>query len=866
MSALWRWITLRHLFQEGGRTLLTLLGVALGVAVFVSIRLANHSAMAAFSQTVDAVAGKANLQVMADGEGFDEKLFPRIREVEGVQAAAPVVQAYARAATTADAKGGVYIKGEHGRFDETLLVLGIDLFSEEPFGRYDAPKTVDRLGAIAFMVDRKAAAITRALAVRRHLKLNDPLVVISGGQPVTLRVRQILDSPELQQAMGGSVVMTDIATAQEVFHRYGKLDRVDLMVDPARRGTVQAAIQRILPSHVMVRLPQGRTQQVENMVAAFGMNLTALSFIAMFVSMFLIFNAVSMSVLRRRKEIGILRSLGVTRREMVLLFLTEALALGVVGSAAGLALGTLMAQAALGAVARTITTLYLLVQARNLHLDPWIFVTGFALGVGMSVFSALAPAIEASRTQPSVTTRQGMLIEAQPLPIGTWTAVGLVTLLLAALVALWTVTARAPQGGFVSAFLLLIGFSLVSPGFTLFCEKLVSPFMRRLTGIEGVLGTRYLKEAVARTSVVVAALMVSVGMMIGLSIMVGSFRKTVNIWVNQTLRGDLYVEPVGRDVTGSATVLPPEVLRVARSLPEVVGVDTLRALQITYQNRLASVAAIDFAVQEQFGRLQFVNGNGREILRRARTQEQVVVSESFAFHFRVKPGDTLTLETPTGPARLPVAGVYYDYSTDAGQVFIDYHLFQKLWKDMRTESLALYLKPGTDPAAARSHFIRSLRSHVILYVTPNQALRSRVMKIFDQTFSITYALESIAIIVAVLGVISTLTALILQRGREIGILRAVGALRGQIRKMVLVESALLGLIGSLLGCACGIALAVLLTYVINKQFFGWSIRLTVDPWLFVQAVVLMIITAILSGLGPARLAATRVAAEAMRSE
>jgi putative ABC transport system permease protein len=215
---------------------------------------------------------------------------------------------------------------------------------------------------------------------------------------------------------------------------------------------------------------------------------------------------------------------------------------------------------------------------------------------------------------------------------------------------------------------------------------------------------------------------------------------------------------------------------------------------------------------------------------------------------------------------LPVVGIYYDYSTDAGAIMMDYHLYERLWHDRRVESMALYLTPGGDVEKVRQDLVRRVGGRTVLYVTPNQSLRNRVMAVFDQTFRITYALQAITILVSVFGVITTLTGLIIQRSREIGVLRAVGALRSQVRKMVLVESGLLGLIGALLGCICGIALAYLLTYVINKQFFGWSIRMTIDPWLFVQAIVLMMVTALLSGAVPARMAASRLAAEAMRVE
>lgn len=865
MKVLWRWISLRHLFHEAGWSLLTLLGVALGVGVVVSIRLANTSALASFAETVDSVAGRANLQVTADSDGFDERLFPRVRDTPGVEAAAPVVQTYALARLgTGALRQGEPVRHE-GPYNETLLVLGVDPRLEQPFGRYTPPKG-QAVPVLDFLFDPYAVAITRSLATRHGLRLGSPLSVMAAGRQVTLHVRLIIDSQELQQAMGGNVLLMGLGAAQGVFQRYGRIDRIDLIVRTERRDAVRAALRPLLPANVEIDQPQGRTKQVENMLHAFELSLSALSFIALFVAMFLIFNAVSMSVLRRRRETGILRSLGVTRRQVLAQFLVEGLALGVVGSTIGLLLGTLMARLALASIARTISNLYLVTYARDLRMDPATYATGFALGVAAALFSCLAPALEASRTAPGVTISQGMFIEAQPLPIGRWSAAAFGLIGASALVALWTVSHRHPLGGFASAALLLAGFSLLAPGFTLVSQRAAAPAAGLVAGIEGVLGARYLREAVARASVVVAALMVSVGMLVGLSIMVASFRNTVSLWVNQTLRGDLYVEPVGRRVTGSATVLPPEVIEAARSIRGVAAVDTYRAIRVDYGGRIAYVVAVDLDIQGRFGRLQFMQGDTYDVFRRAREHDGVVVTESFGYRHHVSAGDRVTLKTPSGTVRLPVEGVFYDYSTDAGAILMDYRLFARLWNDTRAERLAIYVDPGVDADRVRTQFIQAVGDRVMLHVTPNHDLRARVLEVFDQTFQITYALQAIAIMVAILGVISTLTALILQRGREIAVLRAVGALRRQVQKMVLVESVLLGLIGGLLGCACGLGLSILLIHVINKQFFGWSIRMTVAPGIFLQAVALMVVTALLAGIGPARLAATRVAASAMRME
>jgi len=865
MNGVWRHVVLRRLREEWARSTLTLLGVALGVAVFVAIRLASHSAMASFGDTVDAVAGKANLEVSASSEGLDERLYPAIRRHPGIRAAAPVIEVFARARTG----GAPRVRAERTRDDwpESIMVLGLDAFAEQPFQRFRVDPNANpatRTEAFAMLAPR-AAFITASYARRQGLHVGDTLTILASGRPEPLVVRRVLEGSDLDQALGGSVVVVDIATAQDLFRRYGRIDRVDLLVDPHDRDGVRASLARSLPADLTVDFPAGRTRQVENMVSAFRLNLEALSFIALFVATFLIFNAVAMSVLRWRREIGVLRAVGVTRGGVVLLFLGEGLFFGVAGAALGLWFGTGLARGALTLVGRTLTDLYMVRQVATLHADVGAYGLGLGLGVVAAAVSALVPALEAARTPPGVTLRQGLWVEAQPLHLARWSLAGVASLMAAAGVSVWTIGAGRPAGGFASAFLALVGFALLAPAFTRLGERALRGLVHRLAGVPGTLGSRYLRDAIARTSAAVAALMVAVGMWVALDVMVGSFRRTVDTWVGQSIRGDLYVEAVGQRGNLGVTQLPEAFVSRVSALPGVRAVDTFRGTRFLHRGRWAFAAGVDLDVQQALGHLQFTRGTARDVLATARAREGVVVSESFAYRFHTRIGDELTLETPSGRVTRPVVGIYYDYSTDAGAVLMDRALFESLWRVRRTESLAIYAAPGTDIAELRRQVLAA-GPDLVLSATPNQELRARVLEVFDQTFQVTYALQSIAILVAVLGVAGTLTALILQRGREIAVLRAIGASRGQVRSIVLVESGLIGLIGAVLGCGCGLALAMILIHVINREYFGWTIRLHLDPVVFLQTIPLMVVSALLAGLGPARSAATRVAAEAMRMD
>jgi len=865
MRILFRWVSLRHLAGEWPRTALTVLGVALGVGVLVAVRLANQSALGSFSQTVDAVAGRANLEVRGAGEGFDERLWTTLRRAPGVRAAAPRVEVHALARAGGPAPLAALDAGEASPYRETILVLGVDPFAERAFlPAVDLPG--DRDGALRMATDPRAAAVSRAFATRNDLAVGDSLTALSSGVPVVLTVAAILESPELQRAFGGNLVFMDVAAAQESFGRLGLLDAVPLQVAPRDRDAVAESLRSRLPAGLAVEAPQGRTRQVENMVQAFQLNLTALSFIALFVAAFMIHNAVSLAALRRRAEIGVLRSLGATRGQVRALFLAEGAMLGLVGGLLGLALGVTLARGMLGAISRTLTDLYLVAQTRDLRADPVTLAVGLALALAASIAASLLPAREAATTPPAMTMRQGVWRDPGRMRIGRWTLAGVAVLALAAVVAWWTLRERIAVGGFACAFLVLAGFTLLAPGFTLLVEVALGPAVRRTFGIAGSLGARFLREAVSRTSVVVAALMVSVAMLVALTVMVGSFRRTVDLWVSQSIRGDLYVEPAGHRLNAAATELPLTLVEAVRAIPGVAAVDTYRGARIVHGGRPALAAGVDFDVQARFGRLQFVRGEAGEILGRARAEGGAIVTESFASHHRVSAGDTVAVATPGGLAPLRVAGVFYDYSTDAGGILMDASRYAELWGRDRVESLALYLRPGADREAVRREVVARAGADRVLYVMPNQSLRAQVLRVFDQTFRITSALQAIAVLVAVLGLVTTLTTLILQRGREIGVLRAAGTLRSQVRTMVLVESGMLGLIGTLLGCACGVVLALLLVHVINRQFFGWTIRLDVDPWVFAQTLALLVGTALAAGLIPARVAARRQPAEALRMD
>ncbi|HUL30851.1 MAG TPA: FtsX-like permease family protein, partial [Thermodesulfobacteriota bacterium] len=437
---------------------------------------------------------------------------------------------------------------------------------------------------------------------------------------------------------------------------------------------------------------------------------------------------------------------------------------------------------------------------------------------------------------------------------------------LALVFALQKPIAHRPLFGFSAALLIVIGVSFLIPSVTTLLNRLIAPALRFLFGPEGKLASRYIHDSMVRTVITIAALMTALSMLISISIMILSFRRTVDLWVEQSINGDVFIFPGSYSITGYSALLPLEVSRTLPSLPGVKAVDPFRALEVEYQGAPALIASVDGKIFLDFKVIRFTQGNARQRLQPFAAGRAVLVTESFSLRHHVKAGDRIRLNTPEGEKEFPVSGVFYDYSSDWGMILLEKKLFQSLWHDETLHSAGIYLKEGFSEEAFKEVLREKFSKPYRLFVVSHRELRKEVLRIFDQTFAITYALEFIAIIVAILGIINSLNALIIERRRDIGILRAVGAFRRQIEKTTLIEAGMIGFFSYVLGLLCGFLLSLLLIYVINKQSFGWTIQFSIPAWSLIQSWGVVMITSIGAGLLPARRAAKMNRVESLRME
>ena len=843
-------VTFRHLRYHKGRTFLSMVGIALGVAVFVSVQTAIYTAIESFNASVDHVSGKANLQVTSFGRGFSEEVYLKVKKVPGIKAATPVIQ---------------YVSKMDEPIGEPLYLLGIDVFSDRPFREYQFHETDDE--GLLFLKTPNSIAITEKLANRHGLKRGQKITLIVGSKKVTLTITNLLKMEGPANSLEGNFGLIDIASAQEALEKVGLIDRIDVIVDKSQpMEATERELKKVIPPGVEVRRSDTRSGQIEKMVSAFHLNLTALSFISLIVGMFLIYNAISVSVIQRRREIGILRSIGLTRPQVLGLFIGEAAWIGCLGSLVGIGLGIGLAKLMLYLVSRTITALYILVKAEHLLISPSILMAGFGMGVFASVLSSIGPAREASKIAPKEALALGTLETKIRTRLGHFSLIGVGLLILSFILALQRPISHRPIFGFLAALLILIGVSFLIPSVTTFLNRLLAPLLHRLFGSEGKLASRYLHDSMARTAITIAALMTALSMLISISIMILSFRKTVDLWVEQSINGDVFIFPGSYSITGYSALLPLEVSRALPSLPGVKAVDSFRALEVEYQGQPALIAAVDGQVFLNMKVIRFTRGNSRAILRQFAEGQAILVTESFSLRHHVKAGDRIKLNTPQGEREFLVSGVFYDYSSDWGMVLLEKKLFQSLWKDETIHSAGIYLKEGVSQEAFKEVIRERYSKPYRLFVVSHRQLRKEVLKIFDQTFAITYALEFIAIIVAILGIVNSLNALIIERQRDIGIVRAVGAFQRQIQKTTLIEAGMIGFFSHILGLLCGFLLSVLLIYVINKQSFGWTVQFSIPLRSLIESWLIVMITSIGAGFIPARRAAKMNVVESLRME
>lgn len=869
MIKLLKWVPrliLRSLAQNKLRTLLTVLGIALGVGILLAINLANDMALSNFKDSINRVSGKSNLTIYpTQSDVLDETILNPLKWIWQIPDAtgshfAPSIEQTALWATPDSQQNP-------DAPQEVVRVLGVDMLANLQ-DESDSGMTLLTQSASPFDILKPYHAyIGENLAQKHRLQPGQSFQLFLNDHVSTFTVAGILSRGELGDAYGGQIMVMDLSTAQPAFGMQGQLSKIDLFVPETTVSQVQEKLTQTLPFGLAVERPTQKGAQVEKMVKSYQYNLTTLSFIALLVGVFLIYNTMSITIIRRRPEIGTLRAIGFSKLQIFSLFLIEALIIGLLGTLLGLGFGLFLSQFAIKAVATTVAALYTGQVLDQFSVNPWLLLEAFGFGIIMTFIGALAPVLEATAVSPAEASRRASYESRIFQASGKLSLLGLLFAVGAGATAFQPPVAGLPIFGFISALCTILAAALWMPLLLKMILSSLLPLLKKWFGIEARLAALILRGALGRTAVSVASLMIGIAMMVSLAVMISSFRQTVVTWVEQTLKADLWIEPVSKFDSKQTGRITPIALSTIRNLPGVAAVDDFYEFPIQYQGNPTHLGIGQFQVLAEYGNLLFLDGEApKAVLKRVSEHPAVVITEPFSTRYHVQKGESIELVTPLGLKKFRVEGVYYDYSSDLGYIVMPRQWYQKFYQDDRVSNLAVYLKPGVNPETIRQAIQQKLKGQSRLDIRSNQELRENVLRIFDRTFAITYALHVIAIAVALLAVMNSLFALVLEARREFGILKYLGAKDSQIGKIVLFKAGLLGLFGNISGLMVGLVLSFLLIFVINKQSFGWTIRFEL-PWPFLlQSFALVMLTSILSGLIPARLAAKTPAPEVIKSE
>jgi putative ABC transport system permease protein len=842
-------LMLRPLLQEPVRAILTILAVTLGVAVVLAIDLAGGAATGSFRTSMETLAGDNDLEIVASG-GVPEAVVGTVATLPYSIRISPRIE---DTAFILDTK-------------QTVPLIGLDLIAEGGSGSNEAIPGSSVSKAFAQSgnsMENLQNSDSIWVGASLGKKSGDALRLLINDQVREFTIRGIYPDPNGSE----SAIVMDLATAQRVLNRFGRVDRILLKVpESPSLEEWQPRVRAALPVGVEIRAQGTGTNENRKMLGAFRWNLRLLSYIGLIVGAFLIYNTISVSVVRRRPETGIVRALGASRNAVLAAFLGEAAFFGLAGAALGLPVGRVMASGAVKLMAATVESLYVSSHPGAIELTMWSVVLAFTIGVGVAIISAYSPAREASLVSPVEAMARGRreyMTRVHKLR-DLWLA--LILGVLAAAASRVPAIGSKPVFGYLAAILLVVASALAIPAFTDAILSRSSRWLGKILGVEALLASQSLSGSLRRTSVLVGALSTAIAMMTSVGIMVGSFRETVLMWMNDRLPADLYLRPAGSPAPDRHPTVSLELADKISKLPGVAGVDRLRAYEISYDGMPATLASVDLSALRSDQRSNFFSGRPTEqVLSQIRDADAVVVSEPFTYKHHVRAGDTITLALGNSRPSFRIADVYYDYGSERGSILMDRQTMLRYLPDPTPSNLAIYVAPNVSIETVREEITQASAGYRVLLAS-NRDLRTEAIRIFDRTFAITYALEAVAVIVAVMGVAGALLALVIDRRREIGLLRFLGAAAGQVRKQILVEAGLLGLLANFAGLALGFALSLVLIYVINKQSFGWTIRFHWPVSVLLGALSVVYAATVLAGLYPAQVAVGLNPLEAVHEE
>jgi len=828
-------ITSRQWRRHKLRLALATSGIALGVAVFFAIQTTNTTVVDSLHSTIEKLAGKATLQISAGDSGFSVDHLKTIRETPGVALSEPVTESIV---TTSN---------------EKLLILGLDTSSELKIysDMFDEGGLVVK-NPLAFSSRSDSIALSHKFADRSGLKDGSKITVQTQEGPREFTVRALFRSVGAGEVFDGNVAVMDIYAAQEMFNRMGRIDRIDMMNAPDTAiDDLQKRLSEKLPAGIQVTRPELRGQSLENSVSTMHFGLTILSFLAFIICGFLIFNSFSMSLNQRRKEIGILRSIGVTRTGVQLMFLAEAAVMGVIGSAVGVVGGFYLAKAAMSVVLKISATMYgFNASPKELEFNFAFAAEAFVVGVIASLIAAWVPSRAAARLDP-VAAMHNFEVQGKPEAIGVLRLLAGIGMIAAGLLLTSADTPEVGQKVQLSySFIIQFGVILLLPKLIEYGAMILRPVMHLFFGAEGLIAVETMARAPRRTASTVGALMVGLAFVFSCGAFIASQKAALNNSIDKALSSDVLVS-ASEQLQSSSYHFSKAVTDQVLALPGIENADAFRITSVEFRG--AKVAVLGHNMNAYFAiSPDLLDVGDAKTARDAASQgEGILISNNLGVRFGLKMGDRVKIDAPGGSFELPVVGMLNYYRSEVGTIFIDRSVYQKYWGDTDSDNIFIDLKSGTDPQAFKQSVLAVVSGSQDAFVYTHDEYKAYVGRLIDQFFTLMYLQMFVAILVAALGLINTMIISVDERRRELGVFRAIGGLRRQVLKMVLLEAVAISIIGLLTGAITGAMVAYFIVHTAAKVVAGFTIELVFPYTLVAAALPLVIIVAVAAAFFPA---------------
>ena len=851
--------SVKYLQKHKLQSLLAVLGIALGIAITIAIDLSIESSKRSFDLSVNRITGKASHQILSKNSKYiDENIYIQLKRKLGIQRAAPVIEAFLPLVSDEQIKNSDQATSitEVSKKKDILKLLAIDPFAERGFRliKQDFPTKTNLLESSEFA----RAVLSKTTAEKLNIQADDLITVRVGS---LLKQIQIIGFITEESSNYDSLIIMDIADAQKLLGLKGFLSHIDLISGEKdifinSTGTqIQAnkLLSLLSDKNLKIEKSEAKSESLKQITKSFDLNLTALSFLALIVAVFLIYNSLSFSVVQRRRLLAVLRTLGTSRKQIIEMIIQEAIIFAILGIGIGIALGIALSQALNALVSQTINDIYFTVELQENHISILSLLKGAALGLVASFAAAILPAIDASRSSPLLALSRSSFELKSNLNTFKLFLTGLASGLIGYLLLNLN---QDIITSFAGLFFILLGLAFTCPQLILIACIVLKPIYKSLFGFVGSLSLRSISSQLSRTSIAIATLMIAISVSIGLSITIKSFRDTVENWLDDSLRADIYISSPRLVSNKAGKPLEKEfLLGISDHLKDDLK-ETLTYRNLDVNSSLGGIQLASIKTSEAVRSLMEFKTSLNNAWQGFKNEERLLlISEPLAYHHHLKPGDKITISTKKGDIDFKVGAVFYDYGSERGIAMMANTLYQDLFLDDSISSIGLIVKETKkDKEAFVNQVINKIKTKFndkyMLYIRSNFKLKSESMEIFDRTFKVTNVLKIIAIIVAFIAVLSAFMSLQLERVREFAVLRANGVSPQQITTLLTLQTCTMGIFAAVLAIPAGLIQAYVMVFIINQRSFGWSLNFSLENDFYIEALIYAFAASLLAVIYP----------------